>query len=383
MQIKKLGVQKVKAVGAVFMLVFAGGCLSPRLEQIAPPTRTSNNSFFDTPAQGRPISYIYAPGLMGSEIIMGRYCPRFTASTGEKISWKVGGEVIGTPHSAVVFPEIDLRKKRITLNPFTLFFDRVLRDIFPLAERFFGEKYGIVVEGDAALKETVANYNFNLTRANIAQRDDIKALRKTYAAHLRAYPQTDIVLYGDSRGSATVFNFIALDHPKRVKAAVLEGIFDTVPHALKHFLYTDKELRTENRLDGLLCMVMRKYKKRAPAPYHYAERMPDMPLLLVTSLNDWVVSPQCTISLYKRLKVRGHRFVHLLVLSHASHPGYMLDDAIDRDLYESVVHAFYKQYGLAHNKERAAKGQEAFALTQPTTAELETLYQLPCCDACL
>ena len=54
--------------------------------------------------------------------MMGRYCPQFTASTGEKVTWRPGGHTIGQPHSAVIFPETNLRKPGyFTLNPITLF----------------------------------------------------------------------------------------------------------------------------------------------------------------------------------------------------------------------------------------------------------------------
>ena len=376
--------QRLKTPILFLLIAFVSGCGHKNVSVENQSNSFKNSSFFTLSPSNRPTSYLYAPGLMGSEIIMGRYCPCFIASTGEKISWKVGGHVIGQPHSAVIFPEIDLKKHRFTFNPIKAFFNRVLRDMFPLAERFFSEKYGIKVVGDPSLKETVANYNFNLSRTNIAQRGDINALRKTYAAHLRAYPNTDVVLYGDSRGAATVFNFIALDKPVQVKAAVIEGVFDAVPHALKHFIYTDKEHRTEERLDNTLCTVMRSYKKKAPTPLDYANRInDDIPLLLVTSLQDWIVSPQCTFNLYKKLKTRGHRKLHLLVLKHASHPGYMLDDPVDKELYESVVHAFYKHYQLPHNYERALAGQSAFASTQPTCEELTTSYALSRCALCI
>lgn len=365
------------------LCAFVSSCGHKKVPYPPQPNRVENSSFFNRTSSNKPASYLYAPGLLGSQIIMGRYCPNFVASTGEKISWKVGGHVIGQPHSAVIFPEIDLRKKRFTFNPIKAFFNRVLRDMFPLTERFFGQKYGIEVSCDHALKDTVANYNFNLSRTNIAQRGDINALRKAYTAHVRAYPDTDIILYGDSRGAATVFNLIALDKPACVKAAVIEGIFDSVAHALKHFIYTDKEICTQERLEDSLCSVMRSYNKKAPTPLKYAEHInDDIPLLLITSLNDWIVSAQCTFNLYKKLKNRGHRKLHLLVLKDASHPGYMLDNTQDRNLYESVVHAFYEQYGLPYNQERALEGRAAFASTQPTTEELQELYPLPRCLLC-
>src|SRR5438045_2464905 len=73
--------------------------------------------FFDVRPTRQHISYLYAPGIMATEMTMGRYCPQFTAVTGEKFTCRHAAYTIGYPHSAVVFPEIDLRKPGyFTLN---------------------------------------------------------------------------------------------------------------------------------------------------------------------------------------------------------------------------------------------------------------------------
>src|SRR5205823_6191045 len=103
--------------------------------------------FFDGQCTKTPISYLYAPGLMGTEMIMARYCPEFTASTGEKISWQSGGHVIGQPHTVVIFPEINLKKPNyFTFNPITAIVNGIRRDLFPLVQRFFQETYNFSVQ---------------------------------------------------------------------------------------------------------------------------------------------------------------------------------------------------------------------------------------------
>ncbi len=329
-------------------------------------------------------SYIYAPGLNGSEVLMGRLCPEFTASTGEKISWAKGGHVIGQPHTAVRFSDVNLRKPtNFTINPLTAFMDSIRRDLFPLAERYFNEKYGITVVPNPESKLSVVNYTPNFAAANIGQKHDIKTLRKCYKKHVKQHPATDVVLYGDSRGAATIFNFIALHKPTKVKAAVLEGIFDTVPHCIKHFLYDDKTPEAEERLHQILSLVMWRYRKNGTNPRKCAELISDnIPLLFVTSLKDGLVPAQSTISLYKRLKERGHTKIHLLVLKKSYHPGYMIDDPEDQKTYESVVHAFYKRYNLPHNAAKAALGDAEFLATQPAAEELAKLYPLATCELC-
>ena len=343
----------------------------------------SPKPFWDT-IPNKKASYIYSPGLIGSEIIMGRYCPQYTAITGEKITWKKGGHVIGQPHTCVVYPDVNLRKPTcFTLNPITRFINGVRKDLFPLAEQYLNEKYGITVVDNPNSHYTVVNYIPQVTSANIGQKKDINALHTCYHRHIKKHPHEDVILYGDSRGAATIFNFIAQYKPKKVKAAVLEGIFDTVPHCVKHFLWEKKGPVVEERLHQLLSMVMWKYRKNGINPKKCAEIIDDnTPLLLVTSLNDGLVPPQGTLNMYKRLKERGHQKVHILVLKKSLHPLYMIDDPHDQQMYETVVHAFYKHYDLPHNSIKAAQGSAAFLGTQPSLQQLKLLYPLATCELC-
>lgn len=379
---------RYKNIFLLFPLILLASCA--RQAQQKPiahePRVAQHDPFFDVAPSDRPASYLYAPGLLGCEFIMGRYCPAFVSSiSGEKISWKVGGHVIGKPHSAVVFPEIDVYKPTcFTANPIKMFINRVRQDMYPMAAHFMYERYGILVIDNPTSNKTVVNYGFHFSRGNVGQKDDIAAYAKTYAQHIADYPETDIILYGDSRGAATTLNFLATHKPAHVKAAVLEGAFDAMPHVMKHCLYSDKEASVEKRLTGTLSLLMRRYKKNAPSPYDYAERITDeVPLLFVTSLKDWVVPPQSTFRLYARLKERCFTNVHILVLERSTHPCYMLDDAADRELYESVVHAFYKQYNLPHNAAKAAAGASAFSRTQPSVRELKTKYTMARCTSCV
>lgn len=315
---------------------------------------------------------------------MGRYCPEYTAITGEKISWKKGGHVIGQPHTGVLFRDVDLRKPTgFTFNPLKAYINTIRRDLFPIVEKLFSEKYGITVIDNPQSKLSVVNYTPNLSASNIGQTNDIYTLCQHYKKHVNQHPETDVILYGDSRGAATIFNFIALHNPEKVKAAVVEGIFDTVPHCIKHFLYDDKSLAAEKRLHQILSFAASKYRKNGTNPRKCAEIINDtIPLLFVTSLKDGLVPPQSTIGLYKRLKERGHKKVHLLVLKKSLHPAYMIDDPEDQIIYESVVHAFYKQYNLAHNSLKAAAGKKLFVATQPSIEELQKRYRLNQCELC-
>lgn len=341
-------------------------------------------AFFDIKPDQKAISYLYVPGFTATEKVMGRYCPRFTACTGEKITWRSGGHTIGQPHSSVNFPEIDLHKPTcFTLNPVKAYINAVRRDLFPVALRFLQEMYDFDVEDNPASSKSVVNYSIKFGSANIGQLKDSIAMRKAYNRHLTKYPEHDVILYGDSRGAVTIFNFIATHNPPNVKAAVLEGIFDNMNHLVKHFMFVDKGDRAEERLHSTISMVMGSYNKKGPFPRDMAETIgDDIPLLFVTSLKDGLCCPQGAMFLYNRLKERGHKKVHIVVLEHCYHPAYMISDKNDKQLYETTVHAFYKHYGLPHNAAKAAQGAASFAKTQPAAGTLKDAYDLPKCEYC-
>lgn len=346
------------------------------------PSQQSDTSFNTYP--NGYVSYLYAPGMMATELAMGRYCPEFTAVTGEKFKFKLGGNVIGQPHSAVQFPEIDFKKPScFTWNPIKAYFNRIRNDLYPLFARLFKEKYKFEVEENSDSSLSVINYSVNFGQANAGQTKDIHAVNQTYQDHLSKYPGMDIVLFGDSRGATTMFNFIAEYKPSGVKAAILESPYDDMRHYIKHLFYSDKGEAAENRLLSLFGFLAGSYDKNGPTAREYAQIITDdIPLLFVISLQDGLVNPQCTMYLYGQLKERGHQNIHLLVLKKSGHPSYMLDNKEDKDTYESVVHAFYKHYGLPHNETLALKGQTLFQATQPSVQALHS-YDLPQCHYCL
>lgn len=338
-----------------------------------------DSSFFNAP-QTVSTSYVYCPGVLGSPIIMGRYCPAFRASTHEDIVWEHGGHVIGHPYSAVTFAEIVLDKPRFSYNPLKLAVNGFRSVAYPIAKTIGKRRYGLRIKERPKHTRSIANYFFDFSALNIGQYPDIALLNSTLANHRICHPNTAIVLYGDSRGAATISNFLGLNHDyTQIKAAVLEGVFDSIEHLVKH---NHMPNMVKNTLYKTFKKVSHTYNDKGPFPITTASAIPhSIPLLLVTSLRDEIVPHQCTMQLYIKLKESGHPHVHLLVLSKANHMDYMYHNKNDKNRYESVVHAFYKEYGLAHNIDRACDGAHAFALTRPEPKELRTQYHLhdTCC----
>lgn len=375
--------RKIGSLVVGVLLVLLGACRKRNGGEMHIQEPQAISSFFDADQVDRA-SYLYAPGMMNTELGMGRYCPDLVASTGERVSWRSGGHVIDYPHSAVAFSDVDLRKPTyFTLNPLTSLINRFRMGLAPLAQRFLQDNLDFTVEDNPSSELSVVNYSFNFSKGNFGQRRDIKTFHKTYQSHIKKYPGTSVVLYGDSRGAATIFNFIALYNPSEVKAAVLDGVFDSIPHVVKHFIYTDKDVCTENALYNIVSSVMRDYRKDGIDPRQCVEIISDeIPLLLVISLKDGLVAPQSAFYLYNRLLERGHKKVHLLVLKDALHPSYMIGSSEDKKIYEAVVHAFYKKYNLPHNISLALQGAEHLKGTQPTTEYLIKEYNLLSCECC-
>ena len=230
----------------IAIMFFMRGETSSLLES---PVESKLQDFFDVIPINEHVSYLYAPGLMATEMAMGRYCPLFTAVTGEKFTFKKGGHVIGQSHMAVIFPEIDLRKPTyFTFNPLTWYMNKFRKDLYPLFSRIFRDTYQFEIEENPNSRHSVINYGFNFGKANNAQAQDIKAIHSTYKHLIKKYPDTNVVFYGDSRGATALFNFLSEHNPSQVKAAVLESIYDDMDHYIKHLFYIDKDKNAEKWL---------------------------------------------------------------------------------------------------------------------------------------
>lgn len=335
------------------------------------------------PTPNTSTSYVYAPGLFMSESLMGRYCPKFVASTGEVITCCKGIEVIRAPARACNFTEISLKrtkksnkpvhkgyqnaynnqtKKQMFVNALLTFFCMVWYTGSYLSNIFLG--FTIEMPKGKKAEESLSMYSVDLTKVNLAQEKDLAIFKQTYnnlvALNKEDSCKKSIVLYGTSRGSATVFNFAALEHPEHVSAIICEGLFDSLEHL------TARCSPWVNFLSSILPKVGQ-FDHQGIVPIKLIERMPKhIPILLITSRKDTTVPCECTINMYNQLRATGHSNTHILILEKSSHNFYPYGIKKECELYENVVHAFYKKYGLPYIAEYANKGEEYFmVMTQP------------------
>ncbi len=328
-------------------------------------------------------SYLYAPGVLSSEILMGRYCPHFVASTGETVTCSRGIEVIRLPASSANLSEImlkPLKKKKYHLSttdneqpaPANSFLMNMLLVPFKVmwytassvGHYIFGFK---IKKAEKPNGHTIRRYWADPAKVNLAQEQDLALFKQVYDQHLSMIAAHQkpgnhrLVLYGTSRGSATVFNFNALEHPDNVAAVICEGLFDSISHVY--------EATRSSWIKFLITLLPKvsNFKQEGILPIKLIDKVPfNTPILLITSLKDTTVPWQCTMNIYRQLRKKGHQNVHILILKKAGHTWYPQCSKQERALYQNVVHAFYKQYDLPYIAEFAQQGREYFELhTQP------------------
>ncbi|MEX0940705.1 MAG: hypothetical protein WDZ41_05065 [Candidatus Babeliales bacterium] len=311
--------------------------------------------------ESKPTSYLFAPGIHSSEKQVSKYCFEYYSSTNQIIYTDNDFEVIGSAVTAINFPEI-------IINAPTN---------FEKSKQFIGKIYNHIAQWRNAKNdahnnvialdtpETVTDIlkaPIDYTGINFGQEKDIQALSAAYDQHISIYPDTDIVLYGVSRGAATSFNFLATEYHnkkiKNIKAVILEGCFDSIENILKQkFPILFKFAQITDNFKKIFSWIYPNHQLNGIVPINLINTFPtDIPVLFITSKKDTVVPAVCTWNVYNTLKNNGFTNIFIHELQHSSHPGYTIDNESDICEYQTIVHAFYKQHNLNYNSEFADGG---------------------------
>lgn len=292
--------------------------------------------------------FCFAPGILSSEILLGRYCPSFIASTGERVTCSQGIETLPPQAFGCTFPEIELYQvKNCTGLRYKLHYKLFLAEHMP---------NGFSIQRATSPEApTLACHSVSFTKINCGQKNDLKALDcciKKERSKIAPVKKQKLILYGASRGAAAIFDYAALYAPADIGALVCEGIFDTVSHTAQAGSWS-----TGIKVGLLKNFGVTDFKKEGIAPIFVYNNLPkDMPIALITSHADVIVPFTCTYKLYQKLKKAGFMHVHLLVLENPTHNRYAFCQ--EKDTYQSFIHAFYKKYNLPHIPAYAAAGKE-------------------------
>jgi Prolyl oligopeptidase family len=339
------------------------------------------SSFFSiTTAQGfewtKPnrTSWLFAPGIHSSERAAAKYCEYYETSTGQLVQTSNDFVVIGSPVQGINFPELVMfpnEQPQLWINkkPGNIL-DYMYNKITRWRNGINDRNERIYIEDKVQDGPEVCRPAINLKQINLAQELDIETYSLAYDHHVAKFTNTEIVLYGVSRGAATTFNFLATkyqDKKQNVKAVVLEGCFDSVRNVLKQkYPNMQRSSKTKELVERIFNSIYSSHDLNGIAPIKNVTNFPkNLPVLLITSKKDTVVPPACVWNMYHKLKEVGHKHVYILELDHSPHPLYMMEHEEDIVKYETVVHAFYKKYGVSYNPSLAKQGKALLNACQP------------------
>ncbi len=223
------------------------------------------------------------------------------------------------------------------------------------------------------IKDPVVTFNYpdvlkyfpriDTRKTSLGQDNEIKRLAEVYKDIVQntkdKREDSEIVIFGLSRGASTGLNFVARHNPPAVKALVLESPFDKVETVvdnkfeqlwlLKWVPQNFRQYITEN--------IYWRYKKDGVCPIDEVSKIrKDLPILIICTKEDELVPCHSSLKLYDKLKESGHTATHLFIADHGKHAKIL--QGPDGDSYQAAVHAFYKKYGFPHNPEFARQGRE-------------------------
>ncbi|MFI5332815.1 MAG: prolyl oligopeptidase family serine peptidase [Candidatus Babeliales bacterium] len=217
--------------------------------------------------------------------------------------------------------------------------------------------------------------------ASLAQEKDINHLEDAVLSD-RAQCHHNLVLAGVSRGAATIINYMGSRlPPTNIKALILDAPFDAIYDMLNARLKL-KNLHMVPLLTTMfefyITYLFKNYTPWGIRPIDVVDCIPNIPILMICSLEDTVVPPRNTMRLYKKLIKDGRTNVHLFITKHGEH-GRIMFDAEHPEVgitYRNIVHAFLQTYALEHEPTWATAGHDVFATCQPSVEYLNKTYAI-------
>lgn len=215
-------------------------------------------------------------------------------------------------------------------------------------------------------------WRVNWMYTSLGQSNEIISLKNSYeqvidilATENRASEK--LILFGVSRGAATVLNFVGRYNPQRVKALILEAPFDSTLSLSNNILsYAGLEQYSFAQTIGhygISAIFWQHSVKGENAKDCLASLDKELPILLVCTKKDRVVPWQSTYNLYRILRQNGHQYVHIFIAEEGGHTRIIHND--DGKKYQCITHAFYKKYGCQYDELLAAQGEDLFQESQP------------------
>ncbi|MFA5998622.1 MAG: prolyl oligopeptidase family serine peptidase [Candidatus Babeliales bacterium] len=180
----------------------------------------------------------------------------------------------------------------------------------------------------------------------MGQTADITAISKTIT---KIPANKSVILYGCSRGSATIINYLAKFNPKNVKALVLDSCPASLPETIAPKL-VKLGIHPSYSL-SIFTTLFPAYPANSIPPLHAIKNITNknLPILLIHSKDDSSVPFEHSLMLYLEFKKQGFTNVHLAAISKGKH-SFLLQNKTAQPVYLKAVHTFYKKYDLPYDK---------------------------------
>ncbi len=350
---------------------------------------------------------VYFQGLFGSEAAGCRYAGEYGVilPTNEYAVHKCGGEIILNVFTGPVIEEVRPIQQKGWKKWNPLYVAQEL--IADIAHKYYIGGIQVyetknVSEGirnrftfiDLVLEgQSLKRHATYITRISLGQGGDIKnhvrkmkALRDQTPVEDEQKENINVILFGDSRGSAATFiayatnwnndktvdsllgdddQTIIEDLYKDVKLVITEAIFEDVEEALAHHgplrfrPFGFNILKPAQWLTHSFTWLLSSYVPWGESPVGVADLFPKTtPIVLVTSDGDTLVPAHSTKALAQKLVDLGHPHVYLINLKEVDHVQYAFGNTKDRWYYQVAIHAIYKKHGLPYIPEYAELGDQ-------------------------
>lgn len=176
-----------------------------------------------------------------------------------------------------------------------------------------------------------------VTEGDLAGSSDVQQNIRTIEQCIKDYPNKKIVLFGCSRGAATVVTTLAnlnKDLLSHIALAIVEAPFDTVENVVNASSYIPS-------LGMFYLRRFTKYEDKQQSPFDAVNgNFPvDIPIAFVTSKVDDRVPVENTMRLINVLNEKGHKKLHHLMLEDKHHSLMFMDDK-----YVEFVKELYEMY---------------------------------------
>lgn len=208
-------------------------------------------------------------------------------------------------------------------------------------------------------------WRVNFPWTSLGQENEISALKEIVEKTQLEHPESNIILAGLSRGAVTIINYLALYKPKGIAAVVLESPFPSMRHVAQHVIASSWLQHIPFIYDvcpHLISCFFWKYSNNGAHPIDLITSIDcNIPMLLISQENDYLVPSRLTQLLVDKLLVSGHKRIHHLKLTRGNHGKYIQGE--EGLKMQRVSQAFFYYYGLPCDLKSAREGMIEFAKT--------------------